>query len=296
MRVLVLGATGLLGTEVMKVLSERGLRPFGAARSGADFKVDVTSPTQLFRLLCRVDADAVINCAANVDLAACEADPDMAYRVNTAPAGVLSAWSSQTDGRFIQVSTDHYFSEDGALMHDEHALVSLMNIYAASKFAAEGMARQAENALVVRTNICGARKGFGRWVLDSLVNRAPMNLFTDYFTSTMHVRHCAEGLADLLVSDATGLVNLASGEVSSKADFVRAVAEELGIDPDWVRETTAGEMQPARAQSCGLDIRKVEEILGRDMPTLKETVSTLVSEDARCAMRTTSPLATAASA
>ena len=294
MRVLVLGATGLLGTEVMNVLSSRGLHAVGAARSGSDFKVDIASPTLLFRLLCQVNPDAVINCAANVDRAACEADPDMAYKVNSAPAGVLAAWSAQENSRIIHVSTDHYYSGDGAMKHDEDAPVGLINIYAASKFAAESMVCQAENALVVRTNICGAQKGFGRWVLDSLIEGAPMNLFTDYFTSTMHVRDCAEGLADLLVSDTTGLINLASSDVSSKAEFVRAIAEELGIDPDWVKETTAGDMQPARAQSCGLDVRKAEEILGRDMPTLKETVSTLVSEDAGCAMRTTSPLATAA--
>lgn len=293
MKVLVLGSTGLLGREVMTVLRQRGIRAIGAARSGADLDIDVTNRLGFFRTLSRSDVDAVINCVACVDLAACEADADMAYRVNGAPAGVLATWSLQTGGRYIQISTDHYFDGDLPVRNDEQSLVGLCNVYAASKFAAESMAREAENSLIVRTNICGARKGFGKWVLDSLLERAPMGLFTDYFTSTMHVKPCAEALADLLVSKQTGVINLASGEVSSKAQFVQAVAAEMGIRPDWVEMRSAQALSPVRALACGLDVALAESVLGRRLPTLTETVRTLVQEDPRCAMLTTSPLATA---
>ena len=74
MNVLVLGATGLLGQAVMRRLHERGFRALGAARSGTDLTIDVSNQMALYRLLTRVEADAVINCAACVDLAACEAD------------------------------------------------------------------------------------------------------------------------------------------------------------------------------------------------------------------------------
>lgn len=293
MKVLVLGATGLLGTEVMKALTARGIRALGAARSGADLKVDVTDPMSLFLLLTRVDAEAVINCAANIDLAACEADPEAAYRINGAPAGVLAAWSNQTDGRFIQVSTDNYFMGETPARHNETAVVSLVNAYAASKFSGESMAREASNSLIVRTNICGARKGFGRWVIDSLRNRAPIGAFTDYFTSTMHVTHCAEALVDLLKSKHTGLVNLASRDVSSKDEFIRAVANMMDINPDWIEPRSIADLRPTRATSCGLDVTRVEHWLGRPMPTLKQTVCTLVDEDSSCVTPTTSKLATA---
>jgi dTDP-4-dehydrorhamnose reductase len=293
MRVLVLGATGLLGGEVMSVLKQRGIRAYGAARSGTDFIVDITSQMALYQLLCRVEVDAVINCAACVDLTACEADQEMAYRVNGAPAGVLAAWSLQTSGRFIQVSTDHYFNGDLPVRNDEHALVELKNAYAASKFSGECMTREANNALVVRTNICGARKGFGKWVIDSLLSEAPMGVFTDYFTSTMHVRHCAEGLTDLLMSKQKGLINLASRDVSNKSEFIHAVADAMGITLDWDVSCSAADLTPARALACGLDVRKAETVLGRNLPTLTETVRTLVLEDPRCAMLTTSPLVAA---
>lgn len=296
MKVLVLGATGLLGAEVMAALKERGLRAYGAARSGADLKVDVTNQMALFRLLCRVDADAVINCAANVNLGSCEADIEAAYRVNGAPAGVLAAWSRQTEGRFLQISTDHFFTGDLPLPHDEHAMVSLVNAYAVTKFAAESMARKAENSLTIRTNICGAKKGFGRWALDCLRGQKPMNLFADYFTSTMHVGDCAAAIVELLVSEETGLINLASRDISSKSDFIRALAAEMNIDPSWVTETTARDLTPIRALSCGLDVSKAETVLGRKLPSLQNTVRSLVHEDAQCATTTNSKSATALSA
>lgn len=293
MKVLVLGATGLLGTQVMSVLKARGIRSYGAARSGTDFKIDVSNRMAMYQLLCRLEVDAVINCAACVDLSACEADHDMAYRMNAAPAGVLAAWSLQTEGRFIQVSTDHYFDGDLPVKNDETSLVGLKNAYAASKFAGECMAREAPNALSVRTNICGAKKGFGKWVLDSLLDEAPMGLFTDYFTSTMHVRDCAEGLVDLLSSGETGVINLASREVSSKYDFIHAVADQLNIRLDWADTRSAADLTPARALACGLDVSRAEAVLGRTLPTLSETVRTLVLEDPRCATHMNSRLAAA---
>lgn len=296
MNVLVLGATGLLGREVLVTLNARGFRALGAARSGTDLKVDITNQMALFRLLTRVDVDAVINCAACVDLAACEADQDMAYRVNGQPAGVLAAWSLQTGGRYIHISTDHFFDGDLPMRHDEIALPSLVNAYAASKFAGECMAREAINSLILRTNICGASRGFGKWVLDSLLDGAPMSLFTDYYTSTMHVRQCAEAIADLVKSKATGVLNIASRDVSSKAEFVLAVAEAMDVEPGHITSSSVAGLSPRRARSCGLDVRLAESVLGRPMPTLAETAAQLVAEDQRCATLTTSKSVTALSA
>ena len=99
MKVLVLGATGLLGREVMQVLKDRGIRALGAARSGADLQIDITNQMALFRLLVRVDCDAVINAAACVDVGACELDPEAAYRINGAPAaGLFPSWAGGCDG------------------------------------------------------------------------------------------------------------------------------------------------------------------------------------------------------
>ncbi len=296
MNVLVLGATGLLGQAVMASLNAKGFRPLGVARSGADLTLDITNQLALLRLLTRVEADAVINCAACVDLAACEDDPDMAYRVNGQPASALAAWSDQTGNRYIQISTDHYFDGDVPVRNDEQAIVGLVNAYAASKFAGEAMAREVENALIVRTNICGARKGFGRWVLDSLREAAPMSLYTDYFTSTMHVEDCADVVADLLRTKANGVLNVASRDVASKADFVRAVARAMKVEPGPVVHTSVSQLSPRRARSCGLDVSRAEALLARDMPTLEETAQRLVAEDTRCATLTNSKSATALSA
>lgn len=282
MTVLVLGATGLLGHAVMKELKARGIRALGAARSGTDLAVDISNRMALFRLLCRVDCQTVINCAANINLAECEADPEMAYKVNGAPVGVLAAWSLQTDNRFIQISTDNYFEGSLPVQHDEQAAVKLKNVYAASKFGAETMALKSPLSLVLRTNICGAEKGFGKWALDGLLNENPISLFNDYFTSTMHVGACAQAIIDLMLSKQTGLMNLASREVSSKAQFVHAMASELGITLDWAVTKSAAGMAPERALSCGLDVSRAEQALGRHLPDLKDTVRALIAEDARC--------------
>ena len=109
MRWLVLGATGSLGCAVMAELDRRCWSGVGAARSDAEERLDVTNLTSLEALLTRTAPDAVINCAAMVELAACETDPGGAYAVNARPVARLAEWAQATGRPLVQVSTDQFF-------------------------------------------------------------------------------------------------------------------------------------------------------------------------------------------
>lgn len=292
---LVTGATGLLGMELVTQLRERGERVTGLARSGSDVDVDLTDLSSFNAALHSIAPDVVVNCAALVDLAACEADAKAAHAINARPASLLSVWASETGKPFVQVSTDHYFDGDGPARHDEGAQMTILNAYAASKLAGEMLAATSPHALILRTNFCGARKGFGRWALDALKGGGPVGLFTDYYTSTMEVGQCAAALIDLVEAGARGTLNLAARESASKYQFVTALAEALGWPLNAVKSSAAS-IEPRRAMSCGLDVSRAEALLGRSLPTLDETVAALAAGETRCATQHASILPVARSA
>ncbi|HYB22833.1 MAG TPA: sugar nucleotide-binding protein [Solirubrobacteraceae bacterium] len=277
-----IGSTGLLGQALETHAQMRGLPCEGAARSGARHSVDVTDSTQLKDLVSRLEPSIVINCAAVTNLEVCERRNALAYAVNARAVALLAGLSVELDLAFVHVSTDHFFTGDGPAVHDELAKVRLVNEYARTKYAGEAFALTSPRALVVRTNIVGrrgwpARPTFAEWALDSLENDHPIVLYEDFFTSSIHSGALARAILDLVDGGARGLLNVASSQVSSKRAFVEALAEEAGIKANLCRGSVR-ELTPVRADSLGLDVSRAEQLLGRRLPDLRETVRAVLAE------------------
>ncbi len=281
MRALVLGGTGLLGRALVLEARQRGFEIISAARSNSDHNIDLCEDAALDHLLGALSPDLVINAAAIVNLAACEADPQLAHRLNARPAEVLAHWSSATNTPFVQVSTDHFFDGGGDAKHDEQAPITLLNTYARSKYAGEEYALQSDHALVVRTSLAGFHpdgRGFAHWAMDALHNHKPLTLFDDFYGSIIDVHSFSEALFELLNKDARGLFNLASSDVSSKKGFTLGLANAANIKLDWAQNGSVRGLMPRRARSLGLDVQKAETALGRALPGRDAVCAKLITE------------------
>jgi dTDP-4-dehydrorhamnose reductase len=133
--------------------------------------------------------------------------------------------------------------------------------------------------LVLRTNILGLKSGtgasFGEWALDLILNDRPATLFADQFVSTLDVWSFASALLDLAAADASGVVNLASRQVFSKADLVQAMAHALGRVLTRAKAGAVASQAVRRPDSLGLDVSRAEGILGRRLPNLNEVAATM---------------------
>ncbi len=278
MRWLILGATGLLGPCFVKEVTKRSDTSITAARSNADVNFDLSDSVALARVLEDVDPDGIINCAANIYVDKCETDPANAFLLNTRPLSFLAEWSAKHSRPLLQVSTDHYYTWGGSSPKSETDPVNLVNEYARSKYLAEQLALTSPHALILRTNIIGATKGHGRWVKESLLNKGDMTLFMDFFSSPLHVQDMARISLDLAEKKAHGIYNVSSRDVSSKGDFIYAVAKAMNIEPYWVVEGSGHQLATPRAMCLGLDVSKTETKLGYQLPTLEQTATALANE------------------
>ncbi len=277
-RVLILGATGLLGAALCEAAAARGLTVLAAARQGAALAVDIGDAATLTALLQDQRPDWILNAAAQASVDACERDPDQAWRVNARPCAILADHARRAGARLVHVSTDHFFSGDGKARHGEDAPVRLLNEYARAKYAGEALALTDPGALVVRTNMVGLRSrqgtSFGEWAVRLIETDGEGVLFADQYVSLLDVWSLADALLDLAArSDAAGRLNLASSEVFSKAEFVLALAETLGKPLTRARVgSPRGALDVARPDSLGLDASRAEALLGRRLPNLKQIV------------------------
>jgi dTDP-4-dehydrorhamnose reductase len=269
---LVLGNTGLLGQALMAELTRRGHRAVGVSRAGG---VDLACVSTLAQTLDPHKPDLVINAAAITDLAHCERHPADAWLLHARLPSLLAQWADSNGVRWVQVSTDHYFTASGNVLHDELAPVTLLNEYARSKHAGECAALAKPQALVVRTNIVGrrgwaGRPSFAEWAHAALASGEPFNGYTDTWASSMEAGQCAAALLDLVEVGARGLLNVAARESISKAQFIWNLAAATGLSAGAMRASTRPAGGLPRAHTLGLDVTRTEQLLARALPDARE--------------------------
>ena len=276
---IVLGSTGMLGQELTRYLSNLGNDVVCVARKNADYNFDVADDEKLLNCFETEKPDVIINTVAIVNLNACETDKGEAYMVNSRPASIISDYCLENDIYFIQISTDHYYYGDGDKKHLETDKISLLNEYARTKYLAELLALNNPNSLVIRTNIVGFRGGkndtFVEWALNSLKSQESINVFEDYYTSSIDVHNFSRILYDLIKDKPSGIYNIASSEVFSKKDFIFSLADSFNLSKSNCHPSKINNDGLKRATSLGLNTDKVENEVGYILPTLKEVTDSL---------------------
>ncbi|MBC3761676.1 dTDP-4-dehydrorhamnose reductase [Quadrisphaera oryzae] len=244
MRVLVTGAAGMLGQDVVALLRARGHRVTAATRTD----VDVTDPASLAAAV--PGHDAVVNCTAHTAVDAAETDVEAAELLNTTAPGLLGAACAQAGARLVHVSTDYVFSGEADLDDDgrplpyaEDAPVAPRSVYGRTKAAGERAARQAQpDTLVVRTAwLYGAGKGcFPTTIARAARERGAVSVVDDQVGQPTWTADVARVVADLLAVGApAGTYHATSSGRTSWFGFTRAVLASAGLDPRAASPTTS---------------------------------------------------------
>lgn len=283
-RVLLIGANGMLGQSIIRCFSHQpNIVLYTAARNNADFSFDFMDEQLLQACFAEVKPTICINAAAIVGLDLCEQDIGAAYLVNGRLVERLASYCRKNNTYFIQISTDHYYIGDGRQQHDEYDPITLVNEYARTKYVGECFALTYQNGVVLRTNIVGfrgieSRPTFLEWLLDSLHKNRELNLFTDFFTSSIHTKQFSKILLDILRLRPIGVFNLASSTVSSKEEFALSLSKRIFQRIPEYKACSVDSLGTKRADSLGLSTIRIENLLGYHMPTLEEVVESIADE------------------
>ena len=283
--VLVIGATGLLGSTLAPVLAASGHSVVTHGFSGAaQEKADLCDFAQASDLVARVKPDCIINLAAltNVDL--CEREPHKAYLLNVATVThVARAIREQAPHcHLVQISTDQVY--DGSGPHSE-ANVTIANTYAFSKIAAE-LAAASVPSTILRTTFFGrsradSRTSFSDWIVQSLRKGAPINVFEDILFTPLDIKTLASIIERLVSIRPVGLFNLGAREGMSKAAFAFALADVMALPTNHITRTvsTASQALDAyRPKDMRMDSSLFERTMGLQLPTLIDQIHLLRSD------------------
>ncbi|OAT80983.1 hypothetical protein A6P54_13385 [Bacillus sp. MKU004] len=285
MKVLLLGSTGMLGQSLLKKLQHENFTVVTLSRENSDYNIDFLSESvQINKIIIKERPDIVINAAALVNLNYCESHPGEAYIINSRLPGLLTQACKQANIYFVQISTDHYYSDDKKMSHNEEHKVNLLNEYARTKFAGESFSLTYSNALVVRTNIVGFRNKVGfptfvEWVIKSLEYNEEITAYTDFYTSSIDVESFSDILIELLDNKSTGLINVASSDTVSKFEFISSLAILLEKEKNVMKGLMDSVQGIKRATSLGLDVTKLKRILKHNkIPSSEEVIKNIYKQ------------------
>lgn len=270
----------MLGKMLVYVLNKKNQKVVTVARTKADLQVDLLEDVEKLATFIRKEQpDVVINTTAIINLLECENNPEQAYLINSRLPAILADVCDKLSIYYIQISTDHYYVGDNNNVHNEDDSVQLLNEYARTKYLGEVLTNFYKKTLIVRTNIVGFKGQEGKptfieWILSSLEENKKIHAFTDFYTSSIDVERFSEILYELILKQITGVVNIAASDVVSKYEFITKIAEKLGKDHLVYKDTLQNLTQEVkRANSLGLDIQKLTNLIGKDkIPSSNEVI------------------------
>ncbi|MGH9367367.1 MAG: dTDP-4-dehydrorhamnose reductase [Thermoanaerobaculia bacterium] len=276
-RVLVTGASGMFGTDLVPALAGAGCEVFARPKSD----LDITRPEAVARAFRDTRPEVVVNCAAFTKVDACESDP-RAFEVNAGGVELLAAQCLVHSSQLVQISTDFVFDGSKGAPYAEEDATAPLSAYGRSKLAGERAALRVPTGLVVRASWLFGRGGWNfaeairRQIEDG---RRELTVVDDQRGRPTATTDLAEALLALLELSAVGVYHFANrGEVSwfELAREIVALSGRPDVEVVPIDSGTLG--RPARRPSYSvLDTGKYEKVTGRAIRHFRDPLSEYLS-------------------
>jgi len=282
---LVLGGTGLLGSEFVNELSKshavsatfHDVKPFkvGQVNWHRLNAIDLVSTNELIYLL---RPKVVINCIALTDVDKCELYPKLAADLNHLLPQTLARICSELGIYLIHISTDHYDSSL-RIPRKEQDIVFGINQYGKTKMQGENSILDLNvSALILRTNFFSysllRSNSFLNWIVNNLEKDLIIKGFTDIEFSPVSITELISCTFALQKMRINGVVNVSSNMSISKYDFISLVAKVFHFKTNLIEPSVSDEVKGRvrRPTYMSLDNERLSSILQRKMISLDSMI------------------------
>jgi dTDP-4-dehydrorhamnose reductase len=269
MRVLLIGANGMLGKDIVQEWKDDELIP------ATSRDADIRDFEQVERLITATRPEWIVLTAAYTDVDGSERDPEGAFAVNGKGTENVAVVAEKYGAKVLYTSTDYVFDGKGTRPYEPADTITPINVYGASKARGE-QAIQAglRDWCIVRTSWLFGASGssFPEKILRAAETRPELSVVSDQVGSPTYTRDLAAAIRSLVHADARGFVSVTNSGICSWFEFAKEILRQAGknnaVKPiDTVQAARAAKrpaysvLSPAALHALGITVRHWREAL-----------------------------------
>ncbi len=255
-RVLVIGASGLVGWHVAKRLAAGEVTVVGFRNVSAGMRsLDVREPTLVRALITETAPSVIVLAAADPSVEGCERDPDSTRRVNVDGVRNVVAAAAEIRSRVVYFSSDYVFDGSSQRPYAEDAATSPINEYGRQKVEAESVVLSEPTGLVCRiSGVFGWERGrqdcrnFVCQVIQRLERGERVRAASDQTLCPTYAEDIAVAVDQLIAAGVSGVIHVVGPDAMTRAAFARLVADAFRLSVDRVDAVATRDLGLAAAR------------------------------------------------
>lgn len=229
MKVLVTGAQGQLGTDIVKLLRNQGLDCLACSRA----ELDITSMDNVRRVVHDYRPQVIIHTAAYTQVDQAESDEELAYEVNAYGTRNLAVAAEELGAKLCYISTDYVFDGTTQKPHQEYDTVNPLSVYGKSKLAGEDLTKTlCSRYYIVRTSWVYGLYGnnFVKTMLRLAEEKEELGVVHDQVGSPTYTVDLAQFLFQLIQTDKYGIYHVTNSGFCSWYEFALEIFKQADVD------------------------------------------------------------------
>ncbi|MDO5408430.1 MAG: dTDP-4-dehydrorhamnose reductase [Eubacteriales bacterium] len=245
MRVLVTGARGQLGTDLMNELAKRGFEGIGVDVE----EMDITDAAACQRVISEAQVDAVIHCAAYTAVDAAEDQVELCRKVNGEGTRNVALACRDAGVKMMYISTDYVFDGQGTRPWEPDDERAPLNVYGQTKYEGElAVEELVEKYFIVRIAwVFGvAGKNFIKTMLRLGRERGAVSVVDDQVGSPTYTYDLSRLLVDMIQTDRYGRYHATNEGLCSWYEFAKEIFRQAGMEEVSVTPVSSDQF-PAKA-------------------------------------------------
>ncbi|MBM7568610.1 dTDP-4-dehydrorhamnose reductase [Paenibacillus sacheonensis] len=244
MKILVTGATGQLGYDVVRHGMKRGLQMVGIGSRD----LDLTKEAEVSTYIRELNPDAIVHCAAYTAVDRAEDEKEQCWSVNVDATKYLAQLAKEVNAKLLYTSTDYVFDGLGEAPFMESDQPSPIGYYGITKYEGEeAVKRLADDWFIVRVSWVFGSNGsnFVKTMLRLAETRTELNVVGDQVGSPTYTADLARLLIDIVQTDKYGVYHASNEGFCSWAEFAQDIFRQA--DKDVTVNAISTEDYPTRA-------------------------------------------------